>query len=141
MTEPLQCVPISTFNTPQRSQRARIESGNVSSEVVDRMINCTGFPFHLIREVGSNAADQRKICYFCKSKTAWKCLKCKFYFCMKAGKNSKRDPKLYSLTEKNKKNKEVTTVYAKTCYHRAHHNAIMQEFSHLREVDAADHEV
>ena len=74
-----------TFYTPQKSQKKQVETGQlkVDQTVLDRRNTCTGCPVEVFcQEVGANKTDPRRRCYICKDKTKWRCVKCRFYFCM-----------------------------------------------------------
>ena len=126
--EPMEFVPVRTFNTPLRARRKQIQRGTVHEDVLHRSQNCSGFPYEVIcQQEGSNRKDPRRRCYLCSAKTKWKCIKCKFYFCMTAGmKSKKRDEHLYYHKEKEnpESNTEITQVLGKSCFHIFHEHAI-----------------
>ena len=126
-----------TFNTPQKCQQRQIQTGElkVGQEVLDRTRNCTGFPVEVFcQEVGGDKKDPRRRCYVCKMKTKWKCVNCRFYFCMTTKKVNNRDALFYFTQEKENIDcsHEVTQVYGKSCYHVAHEGAIQEHFKKAR---------
>ena len=104
-----------------------MKKGEIDDVVAERTHNCTGFPYEVMSQDKDNTGeDPRRRCYLCDSKTRWKCIKCRFYFCMSCKPNNNRDELYYFNQEKENidSTEEATIIYGKSCFHIAHEPAI-----------------
>ena len=117
-----------TFQTPMKARRRQIEKGIVSNRILERTTHCTGHPIEIIEQDEGNKKDPRRECYLCSTKTAWRCTKCRLYFCMNYKGNKLREEKLYYNHERNtqEENHGTTKIYGKSCFFRAHEGAIRE---------------
>ena len=124
---PMDFAPERTLKTPEKAKRRKIETGKIDCEVIEQTHNCSGYPFKVLcHNEGSNKKDPRRRCYLCKSKTRWKCIKCRFYFCMLSKPSNDREEHLYFEHEKENinSNRQATLIYGKTYFHIAHERGI-----------------
>lgn len=124
----LQDIAAQTFKTPQKAKKKQIEQGAVDKVVEGRTECCPGLCYEVIDQ-GRGTSDQRQVCYRCGGKTKWRCLYCRFYFCMSYSK-TKLKPEELCYAKEIESDKEVTKIYGNTCFHVEHAKGIhlMKEF-------------
>lgn len=123
--EQLDFAPPKTFLTPTKARKRVIEKGNTDVQIINRTINCQGYPYEVVNN-GTKAKDQRRECYSCGSKTKWQCIKCRFFFCMEYKESRQRKEELYYVKELEEVGgtRELTKIFGKSCFHRHHHEAM-----------------
>ena len=126
----LSYIPIKTFQTPAKNKRKIIQEGRGASKVQHRTEKCSGFPFEIVDQ-GLKTKDQRHACFICNSKTKWRCVKCRFYFCMDYKETKHRKEGLVYVKEKKEEDSsvEITKIYGKSCFHVAHESAVRQSLT------------
>ena len=130
--EQMDFAPAQTFKTPKKAKKKQVDRGAAAAEVIQRVHQCTGYPFEVVcqKTNHNNGAkkDPRRKCYVCKTKTKWQCIKCRFYFCMAYEETSTRNEQLYYTSEKENQdsNRNITRIFGKSCFHKAHESAIRE---------------
>ena len=116
-----------TGSTPLKTKRA-IDKGEGCAEVLQRWKYCSGKPF-LIEQYGTgNQARRRQRfpCCICGSKTSWRCLECKEWFCMENGEDSKNRKRKFTLIQTVIPGKGAAN-FQSSCFHAKHREAWEQQ--------------
>ncbi len=118
-------VPV-TGKTPQKTKRA-IEKGKAASPIVQRWEQCRGMPFlvekYVIDKHGNQTRRrQRYPCGECGSKTSWRCLVCKEWFCIEVQEDSKNKKRKFQLIQSDIIEAGPTN-FQYSCFHAKHRMA------------------
>lgn len=125
--DPMDFAPARSTVTPMKARKRIIERADAHKHVLERMEKCNGFPFEIICTEESTAGkkkDPRQRCHQCGTKTAWKCIQCRLFFCMGYKKTKNREEQLYYHEVTTPQNQKITQIYGKSCFHVAHENGI-----------------
>ena len=129
--EEMDFAPLQTSKTPQKNRKGQVEQAagqqksQVCAVVLDCKHTCTGFPVEVFcQNKGKSGSDARRKCYVCGSKTKWRCIKCRFYYCINTKKANEQS--YYYVKEVEKGQGQVTKIYGKSCFHKEHEHAICE---------------
>lgn len=121
--------PKQTFKTPRKSMQRQIENKTIPTPIIERSLECTGFPFELVNPDEGNPKfqgknmDPRRTCVRCGGKTKWYCIKCKKFLCISYKGTKFKSEELYYTVEKeskDEKSRNITKIWGKSCFHMCH---------------------